>query len=314
MVNKISFSFNSLDINRIILLENLHINKEITISTVSSINNPENNSLMFIKRISEDVMKSIRSITGCIIFIPIGMSIDADFGINNLIIPSENPRMDFALVFKHILASLPADSDYITLANGSILGKDTVIGEKTVIEPQVFIDNNVSIGDRCVIMSGCKIRSNVAVGSDTILHDNCVIGGQGLGVERDLERDVNIMIPHIGGVAIGDSVELGALSTVASGTIDPTIIDNQVKTDRQVVISHNCRIGKGVLIGASAVFCGSVRVGDHCWIGPNATVIDNISIGKDAFIALGSVVLRNIKESEVVAGNPARQFTESKQK
>ena len=303
-----SFSFNSRDIDKIPGFENLCIEKELSVFKVSSVNNPSDSSLMFLKNVTEEAVEKLKGVSGCILLIPDGTDINKDIGKSNLLLPSKNPRMDYAIILNHILVLSQTVLDYRALDNGSVIGQNVYIGNNTRIEPHVFIDHNVVIGDQCIVKSGCKIRSNVKIGNHSILHENSVIGGQGFGVESDAENGMIIRLPHVGGVVIGDYVEIGATSNVASGTIDPTEIDDYVKTDDSVHIAHNCKIEKGVLLGAGAIICGSVVIGEYSWIGPNSTVADNKIIGRNSFVVLGAVVLRNVKDNEVVAGNPARQI------
>ena len=78
------------------------------------------------------------------------------------------------------------------------------------------------------------LRQNVVIGRNVKIGRNClikscsVIGEEGFGIEKD-EQGNNLRLPHIGSVVIGDHVEVGALNTVASGIIDPTVIEDFVE-------------------------------------------------------------------------------------
>jgi UDP-3-O-[3-hydroxymyristoyl] glucosamine N-acyltransferase len=113
-------------------------------------------------------------------------------------------------------------------------------------------------------------------------------------------------MPHVAGVYIGDHVVIGALNTVASGTIHPTVVEDYVKTDDHVHIAHNCHIGARTLITACAELSGSVVVGPDCWIGPNASVRDGVDIGAKAFVGIAANVVGPVSAGETVMGNPAR--------
>jgi UDP-3-O-[3-hydroxymyristoyl] glucosamine N-acyltransferase len=170
---------------------------------------------------------------------------------------------------------------------GVTIGANCEIGESTFIYPNVTIGPNVSIGRNCVIKSGT------------------VIGQPGFRIYRD-GSGVPQHFPHVGGVIIEDEVEIGALNTVAAGTIHPTVIECHVKTDDHVHIAHNCHIGARTLITACAELSGSVWVGADCWIGPNASVRDGVSIGEGAFVGIAANVVEPVSARATVYGNPAR--------
>ena len=108
-------------------------------------------------------------------------------------------------------------------------------------------------------------------------------------------------------MVIQDNVEIGALNTVAGGTIHPTVVEVDVKTDDHVHIAHNCRIGPRTIITACAELSGSVRIGADCWIGPNASIRDGISVGDGAFVGIGSNVIAPVLPRAIVYGNPAHE-------
>lgn len=134
-----------------------------------------------------------------------------------------------------------------------------------------------------------------------------VIGQQGFGLEPD-ESGRYQRIPHIGGVRIGDDVEIGALVAIARGTVDDTVIEDGVRIDDHVFLAHNVRVGEGSLLIAGAQVSGSATIGRGCWIGPQACIRDHVTIGDGAQIGIGAVVVRDVPPGIVVAGNPARML------
>lgn len=170
---------------------------------------------------------------------------------------------------------------------GVTIGASSVVGEGTYIHPNVTIGPRVRIGRNCVIKSGT------------------VIGQSGFGVYRDAESNPHVL-PHVAGVVVGDHVEIGALNSVASGTIHPTVIEDWVKTDDQVHVAHNCRVGARTLLTACAELSGSVVLGPDCWVGPNASIRDGVEIGAKAFIGIAANVVGPVAAGQTVLGNPAR--------
>lgn len=125
-------------------------------------------------------------------------------------------------------------------------------------------------------------------------------------IERD-RQNRPIRMVHLGGVLIGDPVEVGALSTVVQGALADTVIEDHVKINDHVHIAHNCRIGEGTIIGGAAYLSGSIRVGRNCWIAPNSSIRQKLTIGEEAIVGIGAVVVRNVEARSTVYGNPARK-------
>jgi len=115
-----------------------------------------------------------------------------------------------------------------------------------------------------------------------------------------------IRIGHMGGVVIGDEVEIGAHCSIAQGTIEPTQIHDHVKIDDCVFIAHNVCIGENSYIIAGAEISGSADIGRGVWISPEVAVINGVSIGDGAFVGIGAVVIRDVEPDTVVAGVPAK--------
>ena len=107
---------------------------------------------------------------------------------------------------------------------------------------------------------------------------------------------------------IGDYVEIGALNSIARGTLSDTVIESGVKTDNLVHIAHNCHIGSGCLLTACAELSGGVHLGENVWIGPNSSFKQKVIIGSGSLIGLGAVVTKNVEKNCVVAGHPAKKL------
>jgi UDP-3-O-[3-hydroxymyristoyl] glucosamine N-acyltransferase len=121
-----------------------------------------------------------------------------------------------------------------------------------------------------------------------------------------MEDGTPVKFIHLGGVVIGDNVEIGSCTCIAKGTLSNTIIEDDVKIDNLVHVAHNCIIRKGAFIIASSVLCGGVDVGENTWVAPNATVTQKAHLGKNSLVGLGAVVTKNVDPDCIVAGNPAK--------
>lgn len=279
------------------------INKKFDIYSVSTASDPESNTLIFVCSMNDEILKKIHTVKESIILV--NCDTDDELAEDNLILKADNPRMEYAKILKFILDSqVKEDKEYEVNTRGYAKGKNVEIGEQTIIEPFVFIGDNCKIGRRCIIRSGAKIRENTVIGNDCLIKENCVIGDEGFGMERD-ENGIPYKIPHLGGVILGNNVEVGALVSIAQGTIKPTVIEDYVKIDDCVFIAHNCRIEKGAYIIANAEISGSVKIGQYSWIGPSASIIDRVNIGNNVTAGVGAVIIKDVPDNQIVAGNPA---------
>lgn len=278
------------------------------ILSVVSISNLCDHALFFVKKLEAHQIKKISKLDCCVMIIAnqnIEKYLDVLSSVskNNVVVFVDNPRLYFAKVLNYILRyENQEDKEYCyasSIGNNFILGKNSKIGHNVVI------GNNVCIGDHCKIKAGVIINDDVMIKNHTIIRENTVIGGWGFGFERD-EKAIPVRIPHIGGVCIGNNVEIGALTTVCSGTMEPTVIKDDTKIDDRVTIAHNCSIGERCLIAGGANVAGSVKTGNNCWIGAGATLRDGIEIGGDCFIGMGAVVKKSIGDNVMVSDNPAK--------
>jgi UDP-3-O-[3-hydroxymyristoyl] glucosamine N-acyltransferase len=213
-------------------------------------------------------------------------------------IRTETPRLDFVKALRWLDQNIGFDRPTgaaqihpsVRMGSGTSIGRGVVIGEGTVLEDNIRIADGVLIGKDCRIKSGS------------------VIGEDGFGFERDTDGTPLRML-HLGGVILGDRVEVGSLNTVCQGTLSPTRLEDDVKMDDHVHVAHNCLIKKKALLTACVELSGGVIVGEGAWIGPNASVIDGATIGDQAFIGIGAVVIRDVLPRTTVVGNPARELT-----
>ena len=217
------------------------------------------------------------------------------------VIEHASPRLAFALIVARFFSPQlsPAISARADIAADAQIGDDVAIG------PGCIVGAGVSIGKGTRLFSHVVVAPNSAIGAHCVIKSNTTIGESGFGFATD-EAGIPVHFPHLGGVEIGNYVEIGANCTVARAALDKTIVEDHVKTDDHVHIAHNCKIGTRTQIAAGAIISGSAAISADVWIGPNATIGDYIRIGKGARIAIGAVVLRDVEPGATMIGNPAR--------
>jgi UDP-3-O-[3-hydroxymyristoyl] glucosamine N-acyltransferase len=182
------------------------------------------------------------------------------------------------------------------------IGEDAVIGDGTVILPGVYIGNGTKIGSRCLIFPNVTIREGVSIGDRVTVHAGTVIGSDGFGYV--FEQGVHYKIPQVGGVIIGDDVEIGSNVSVDRATTGNTVIGNGTKIDNLVQVAHNVKIGRNSLIVAQVGIAGSTEMGDFVVIGGQSAVADHSTIEAGTMIAGQSGIKGNVAKG-IYAGSPA---------
>jgi UDP-3-O-[3-hydroxymyristoyl] glucosamine N-acyltransferase len=115
-----------------------------------------------------------------------------------------------------------------------------------------------------------------------------------------------VKIPQIGGVIIGDNVEIGACSAVDCGTIGDTEVGEGTRIDNHVQIGHNCKIGKNCIFFCIAGLAGSSVVGDNVIFAAESSARDHVIIGSNSQIAGRGGVTHSIPPGVTVSGFPAQ--------
>ncbi|MCG3146370.1 MAG: UDP-3-O-acylglucosamine N-acyltransferase [Gammaproteobacteria bacterium] len=179
----------------------------------------------------------------------------------------------------------------------AILEAGVAIGEQVVVGGNAIIGRDTRIGDYTIVKPGARLYHGVTVGRRCLIHSGAVIGADGFGFARDGTQWVKI--PQVGGVHIGDDVEIGANSTIDRGALKDTVIEDGVKIDNLVQIGHNVRIGAQSAIAGCTGIAGSATVGRRCLIGGAVGIAGHIEICDDVTVLAKSGVHKSIRKPGV---------------
>jgi UDP-3-O-[3-hydroxymyristoyl] glucosamine N-acyltransferase len=169
------------------------------------------------------------------------------------------------------------------------------------------VGRGVSIGEGSIIGSHCTLHKTT-VGENVLIHPGVRIGQDGFGFA--VQGENILKVPQVGGVIIGDAVEIGANTTIDCGALADTIIEDLVKIDNQVQIGHNVRIGRGTRIVAQSGIAGSASLGAYTVIGGQSGVVGHIALADKVMVAARSGVTKTISTvGAVVAGMPAEPIS-----
>src|SRR6187399_107498 len=158
----------------------------------------------------------------------------------------------------------------------AFVGEGVRIGARCYIGPGVVIERGAVIGDDTRLVARLFVGHHVVFGRRCIVQPGAVIGGDGFGFAS--EKGTWVKVPQIGGVNIGDDVEIGANTTIDRGALDDTVIEEGVKLDNQIQVAHNVRIGAHTAIAACTGIAGSAQVGRYCRIGGGVGIAGHVKI------------------------------------
>ena len=289
------------------------------VSSVASVASAKSGDLIFVEQ-AKSVETAFASAATAII---VG-EFAADSRSPKPLLISANPRLAFARAAQLLC---PQAKVARGIHPSAIVSPSARIGRDVGIECHAFIDENVVIGERTRIGANCVIGADAQIGSDCIIapnvtiypgvrigsrvtvHSGAVLGSDGFGFVRDPDSGHYIKFPQVGGLEIGDDVEIGANSTIDRGALDVTVIGRGTKLDNLVHVGHNVHIGENVIIAAQTGLSGSAVVEDAAVIAGQVGIADHVHIGKGAVLGAqcgvpSNKVIRG--QGEVFWGTPAR--------
>jgi len=180
------------------------------------------------------------------------------------------------------------------VAAGAVIGPGCVVGEGAVVGEDSRLAANVTL---------CR---GVVLGRRVLLHPGVVIGADGFGIAN--EDGVWEKVPQLGGVRLGDDVEVGANTTIDRGALEDTVVEEGVKLDNLIQVGHNVRIGAHTAVAACVAIGGSAHIGRRCTIGGAASLAGHLEIADDVHLTATSAVPNSITEPGVYSsGMPIQE-------
>ncbi len=219
-------------------------------------------------------------------------------------------------------AKLGADVSVGPLA---IISAGAQIGAGSVIGPHCFVGMDTKIGKNAYLREQVSIGARATIGDNFIAQPGARIGGDGfsfvtaepgavenvrntLGEQGDAKAQPWTRIHSLGGVSIGNDVEIGMGCTIDNGTIRDTSIGDGTKLDNQVHLGHNVVVGQNCLLCGQTGIAGSAVIGDNVVLGGQAGVSDNITVGDGTIAGGGTKLMSNVPAGRTMLGYPATQM------
>jgi UDP-3-O-[3-hydroxymyristoyl] glucosamine N-acyltransferase len=239
-----------------------------------------------------------------------------------------NPYLAYAQLshlFETRPASVPGVHPSAVIAASAQVHPSARIGAYVVIEAGACIEADVEIGAQCFIGARSRIGEggrlaprvtlyhDVVIGKRVVIQSGAVIGGEGFGFAN--EKGSWQKIAQIGGVLIGDDVEIGSNTTIDRGALADTLIGNGVKLDNQIMIAHNVQIGDNTAMAGCVGISGSTKIGRNCMIAGGVGMVGHIEVCDNVFVTGMTMVTRSISEpgsySSGTAMQPAAEWRKS---
>ncbi len=207
-----------------------------------------------------------------------------------------------------------------------VIGAGVSIGARARIASHVSIARGTRIGADALILNGARLQHGISIGDRVVIQPGAVIGSDGfsfvtpeesgveemrrtLGKREEIRPQKWIRIHSLGGVEIGDDVEIGAGATIDRGTVRATRIGGGTKLDNLVHIGHNVVVGADCLICGQVGIAGSSVIGDRVVLAGQCGVSDNIAVGDDVIAGGATKIFSRVPAGRIVLGNPAVEMT-----
>jgi UDP-3-O-[3-hydroxymyristoyl] glucosamine N-acyltransferase len=254
------------------------------------------------------------SLAGCVI---VGPALRDDVLARSAALVTPDPYLTFARLTQW-WAARQAPARAVGVHASAVVGEAVQLSADATVGPQAVIEAGARIGAGAVIGAQCFIGAGVVVGAGTrlaprvtlmhgtrigercIVHSGVVVGADGFGFAPTQGRWEKI--EQLGGVVIGDDVEIGANTCIDRGALDDTVIGQGVKLDNLIQVGHNVHIGDHSAMAGCVGIAGSARIGKGCTVGGGAIVLGHLELADGVHISAASVVMRSIRQPGQYSG------------
>ncbi|MBT1444787.1 acyltransferase [Shewanella sp. JM162201] len=186
------------------------------------------------------------------------------------------PWLYFSLKEKHLAWAKPWQDEI----QARLCALETVhLGANCFIAPEANLfaepGRDIRMGDQCMIAAGVFLHGPIDIGNEVAInHGSSLDGGRS-------------------GIKIGNR----------------TRIANQV-----TIYAFNHGMAPDEPIYQQKVSSKGIVIGEDVWIGAQAGIVDGVTIGNQAVIGMGALISRDVPDFAIMAGNPAKQIGDRRDK
>ncbi|HXH60188.1 MAG TPA: UDP-3-O-(3-hydroxymyristoyl)glucosamine N-acyltransferase [Fimbriimonadaceae bacterium] len=229
----------------------------------------------------------------------------------------DSPRSAFGFLLSRLVRPLPVEPG---IHPSAVVSPEASVDQTASVGAYAVVEQGASVGPRCRIYAfayigdGCRVGADSAVyphavlyqdvriGERCVVNAGAVIGADGFGFVWDGKKQAKV--PQVGGVVIGDDVEIGANACIDRATCGETVVSDGTKIDNLVQIGHNVSVGEDTVIAAQVGVSGSSRVGSRVTMGGQVAVSDHVAIGDDVVLGGRSGAFQDVVEPGQYFGLP----------
>jgi UDP-3-O-[3-hydroxymyristoyl] glucosamine N-acyltransferase len=189
------------------------------------------------------------------------------------------------------------------------VGPYAVIGAESRVEAGAVVEAHAVVGARCRVGKASRLHPHVVLYDGVVLgervevHSGTVLGADGFGYATTPHGLVKI--PQVGGVAIGDDVEIGANTCIDRAALETTSVGSGTKIDNLVQIGHNVTVGRHDVLCAQVGIAGSAVLGDGVVLGGQVGVAGHLTVGDGAKVQAQSGIGAHVPPGQALHGTPA---------
>lgn len=248
---------------------------------------------------------------------------------NATIVVSQDPYLalgklsEFFATQEEVSLAAPSIHPLSVVDATAVLGRGVRIAAHCVVGPRSVLGDSVSLEAGVVVGADCTIGAHSALFPRVVLYDHCligarvrihagaVVGSDGFGYVQ-LKQDKKVIghqkIYHLGGVQIGDEVEIGANCTIDRGTFGKTIIGKSAKLDNLVHVGHNSKIDEGAIVCGGTCLAGNASLGKFSFVGGLSGVTNHVHVGDGANVGAMTLVTKDVPPLGTAVGSPQRSY------
>ncbi|WP_298768980.1 acyltransferase [uncultured Shewanella sp.] len=186
------------------------------------------------------------------------------------------PWLYYTLKPKHKQWALPWQAQI----QSQLCALETItLGDNCFIAPQARLfaepGRDITMGNQCMIAADSFIHGPISLGNEVAINHGCSLDGGRAGI------------------IIGDKTRIANNVTIYA-------------------FNHGMNIRQSIY--QQKVSSEGINIGEDVWIGAQAGIVDGVNIGSHSVIGMGAIVTKDVAPYAIMAGNPARQIGDRRDK